>query len=118
MSLVSRELEAAAGEGASAASGSTRAQFWISTAEANQMRYRVYSGPAGSERISPLEKERMLFKEFGTLDEAVAWANHVKDGGRVALLIEGDDGTHLERADIAKALHRYSSEHVRQTGAS
>jgi len=36
------------------------------------MSYRAYSGPAGSEPISHLDKERMLFKEFGTLDEAIA----------------------------------------------
>jgi hypothetical protein len=82
------------------------------------MSYRAYSGPAGSEPISHLDKERMLFKEFATLDEAIAWANHIKSSGRVALLIEGDDGTHLDRGDIAKALHRFSSENVRQTTAN
>ncbi len=80
------------------------------------MSYRVYSGPAGSERISPIEKDRMLYKEFGTLDEAVGWANHVKDSGRSVLLIEGDDGTRLERPDIAKALHRFVGTHVKQAG--
>jgi hypothetical protein len=70
------------------------------------MGYRAYSGPAGSEPMSYLDKERMLFKEFGSLDEAIAWADHVKHSGRVALLIEGDDGTRLDRSDIAKALHR------------
>lgn len=80
------------------------------------MSYRVYSGPAGSERISPIEKGRMLYKEFGILDEAMAWANHVKDSGRVVLLIEGDDGTHLDRADVAEALHRAAGEQVRRAG--
>ncbi len=80
------------------------------------MSYRVYSGPAGSERISPIEKHRMLYKEFAILDEALAWANHVKDEGRVALLIEGDDGTRLDRSDLAKALHRVSGEHVKHPG--
>ncbi|MGP0089199.1 MAG: hypothetical protein ACLPKB_04470 [Xanthobacteraceae bacterium] len=55
----------------------------------------------------------MLFKEFGSLDEAIAWANHVKDSGRVALLNEGDDGTRLDRSEIAMALHRFSGEHNR-----
>ena len=55
----------------------------------------------------------MLYKEFGTLDEAMAWANHVKDSGRVVLFIEGDDGTRLDRSDIAKELHRFSSELIR-----
>lgn len=71
------------------------------------MRYRVYSGPSGSESISPLEKDKLLFKEFGTMDEAFAWAQHVGTTGRVALLIEGDDGTHLTKHEIAAALrHR------------
>jgi len=68
------------------------------------MSYRVYSGPHGTEKISPLEKDRMLFKECGSLDEAMSWARHVNDGGRTTLLIEGDDGTHLTRAEIAAAL--------------
>ena len=71
------------------------------------MRYRVYSGPSGTESISPLEKDKLLFKEFGVLDDAFAWAHHVGATGRVALLIEGDDGTHLTKHEIAGALrHR------------
>jgi hypothetical protein len=68
------------------------------------MRYRVYSGPKGSGSISPLAKEQMLFKELGSLDEALAWARHVNGQGRLPLLIEGDDGTRLDRRDIATAL--------------
>ena len=68
------------------------------------MTYRVYSGPRGAEAISPLEKDRMLFKECATLDQAMSWARHVNDSGRTTLLIEGDDGTHLERAEVAAAL--------------
>jgi len=68
------------------------------------MTYRVYSGPKGSEDISPFDKEHMLYKEFGGLDEALAWARHVEGGGRVPLLIEGDDGTRLGKRDIASAL--------------
>jgi hypothetical protein len=58
-----------------------------------------------SARIAPLEKDRLLYKEFDTLDGALAWARHVNDGGRVALLIEGDDGTHIGKQEIAGALH-------------
>lgn len=29
------------------------------------MIYRIYSGPRGSESISPIEEDRHLFKEFG-----------------------------------------------------
>jgi hypothetical protein len=68
------------------------------------MSYRVYSGPRGAEAISPLEKDRMLFKEFSSLDQAMSWARHVNDSGRTTLLIEGDDGTQLTRSEIAAAL--------------
>ncbi len=68
------------------------------------MTYRVYSGPRGSQSISPLEKDRHLYKEFGRLDEALGWAQHLNDGGRVALLIEGDDGTRLTKQQIVAAL--------------
>jgi hypothetical protein len=68
------------------------------------MTYRVYSGPPGAEAVPPMEKERWLYKEFGLLDEAFGWARHVNDGGRVALLIEGDDGTQLSKQEISAAL--------------
>ena len=68
------------------------------------MSYRVYSGPRGSEAISPLEKDRHLFKEFSLLDEAMSWACHVNGSGRVTLLIEGDDGTRLTKQQVAAAL--------------
>ena len=68
------------------------------------MGYRVYSGPRGSETLSPLERERMLFKEFESLDAALGWARHLAAGNRVALLMEGDDGTRLGKEEIAAAL--------------
>jgi hypothetical protein len=68
------------------------------------MTYRVYSGPPGSDTVPPLEKERWLYKEYGSLDEALGWARHVNKGGRVALLIEGDDGTSMDKREIAAAL--------------
>jgi len=74
------------------------------------MTYRVYSGPRGSESISPLEKDRHLFKEFGGLDEAMSWARHINDSGRVALLIEGDDGTRLTKQQIVAALKNPATE--------
>jgi hypothetical protein len=46
----------------------------------------------------------MLFKECATLDQAMSWARHVNDNGRTTLLIEGDDGTHLMRSEVAAAL--------------
>ncbi len=51
----------------------------------------------------------MLFKEFTMLDEALSWARHVERDGRVPLLIEGDDGTRMDRRVIADALRRRAS---------
>jgi len=68
------------------------------------MRYRVFSGPPASGAVSPLDKDRLLFKEFDSLDGALAWARHLNDSGRVALSIEGDDGTSLTKQEIAAAL--------------
>jgi hypothetical protein len=68
------------------------------------MRYRVYSGRRGSTALSALDKERMLFKEFDALDAALGWASHVAGSGRVPLLIEGDDGTRLDKQAIAAEL--------------
>jgi len=68
------------------------------------MTYRVYSGPLGSSFTSIAEKDRHLFKEFNILDEALSWARHVNNSGRIALLIEGDDGTKLNRNEIVAVL--------------
>jgi len=76
------------------------------------MRYRVYSGPKGSGEISPIAKEQMLFKEFAALDDALSWARHVERGDRVPLLIEGDDGTRMDRRAIADALRVGEREQV------
>jgi hypothetical protein len=69
-----------------------------------RMIYRVYSGPKGSADVSPLEKSQLLFKELRTLDEALSWARHVEHTGRSPLLIEGDDGTRMNRRAIVDAL--------------
>ena len=50
-----------------------------------------------------MEKDRWLYKEFALLDEALAWARHSGESGRVALLVEGDDGTRLDKSQIAAA---------------
>lgn len=68
------------------------------------MAFRVYSGPAGTEMFAPIDKDKMLFKQFGALDEAISWARHVSREGRSVLLIEGDDGTRLTKNQIASAL--------------
>ncbi len=76
------------------------------------MRYRVYSGPKGSGDISPLAKEKMLFKEFSDMDQALSWSRHVEAEGRTPLLIEGDDGTRMDRRAIADALRVGNREQV------
>jgi hypothetical protein len=68
------------------------------------MTYRVHSGPSGAPDPSPIEKQRMLYKEFMSLDEALWWASHLQKQGRVALSIDGDDGTHLDRRAIGAAI--------------
>jgi len=68
------------------------------------MSYRVYSGPKGSGDVAPLAKSQALFKQFEALDEALSWARHIGETGRVPLLIEGDDGTRLDRRDIGNVL--------------
>ncbi len=72
--------------------------------------FRVYSGPRGSQAIGPAEKSGQLYKEFERLDEAIEWAHHVKDTGHVALLIEGEDGTRLDKHDLARVLCHRDSE--------
>jgi hypothetical protein len=76
------------------------------------MQYRVYSGPKGSGEISPMAKEQMLYKELSTMDEALSWARHLKQTGRVPLLIEGDDQTHMNKREIDEALGVGLSEQV------
>jgi hypothetical protein len=76
------------------------------------MTYRVFSGPKGSAEISPIEKSQLLFKEFNALDEALSWARHVERTGRIPLLIEGDDGTRMNRRAIVEALRVGQREQV------
>jgi hypothetical protein len=67
------------------------------------MTYRLYSGPVGSEDVSPVEQAG-LYKEFTRLDEALSFARHLTSRHRVALVLEGDDGTRMNRREIAAAL--------------
>jgi hypothetical protein len=76
------------------------------------MRYRVYSGPQGSESLSAFGKGQVLFKEFLSLDEALAWSRHVERAGRRPLLIEGDDGTRMDRRAIVDALRVGAREQI------
>jgi hypothetical protein len=68
------------------------------------MTFKVYSGPAGTDAVSPIHKDRMLFKEFPSFDEALSWASHIKDTGRVPVLIEDGAGRTFNKREIAAAL--------------
>jgi hypothetical protein len=76
------------------------------------MSYRVYSGPKGSEDVKPLGKSPALYKECAALDEALSWARHLSRAGRVPLLIEGDDGTRMDRREIGSALGAGARERI------
>ena len=66
------------------------------------MRYRVFSGPPGSGAVSPLEKQRLLFKEFDSLDGALGWARHLQEHGRVALPLWGRFPKQVVRKGVAE----------------
>jgi hypothetical protein len=74
------------------------------------MAYRVYSGLQGADGFRAVEKDRMLFKEFSSLDEAMSWARHLDGTGHTALLIEGDDGSRLDKQEIVAALRHSETE--------
>jgi hypothetical protein len=77
------------------------------------MTFKVYSGPPGADTVSPFDKDRLLYKELPSLDEALSWAGHVKETGRVALLIEDEGGTRLDKREIAAALGHRDARTVR-----
>ena len=71
------------------------------------MRYRVYSGPRRIGRTCRLFAKQPQTAVQGirrSLDDALSWARHLEQGGRSPLLIEGDDGTRLDRRAIVNAL--------------
>ena len=68
------------------------------------MMFKVYSGPAGTDAASPIHKDRMLFREYPNFDEALSWASHIKDTGRVSVLIEDETGRTFNKREIAAAL--------------
>ncbi len=57
-------------------------------------------------------KSRCCSRNSASLDEALSWARHVEQGGRVPLLIEGDDGTKMDKRAIADALRVGAREEV------
>jgi len=69
------------------------------------MTYKVYSGPPGSTVLRVVERNRALYEEFGLLDEAIDWARHLDERGRIPLLIENEHGARLTRPEIEAAIH-------------
>jgi hypothetical protein len=80
------------------------------------MTFKVYSGPAGTDAVAPIDKDRMLFKEFPSLDDALSWASHIRDTGRVAVLIEDETGRTFNKREIAAALVQRGARDVRGAG--
>jgi hypothetical protein len=77
------------------------------------MTFKVYSGPAGTDAVAPIHKDRMLFKEFPAFDDALSWASHIQDTGRIAVLIEDDAGRTFDKRAIAAALAERRARDVR-----
>ena len=50
------------------------------------------------------------------LDDALSWARHLELSGRIPLLIEGDDGTRLDRRAIINALRVGMRHHLLVAG--
>lgn len=67
------------------------------------MSYRLYPGPAGAEDLKTSDRSA-LYKEFRLFDDAIQFARGLQRRGRVALLLEGDDGTRMNRREIAAAV--------------
>jgi hypothetical protein len=63
--------------------------------------YRAYFGTQRDGPVSPIEKDRHQVKAFPDLDEALLWSGEVMSRGTSVTAIEGDDGTHLDKNEIA-----------------
>jgi hypothetical protein len=81
------------------------------------MTFKVYSGPAGTDAVSAIAKDRMLFKEFPNFDEALSWASHIRKTGRVPVLIEDETGRTFDKREIAAALANREAGDVRDMTA-
>jgi hypothetical protein len=81
------------------------------------MTFKVYSGPAGTDAVAPIHKDRMLFKEFPAFDDALSWASHIRDTGRIPVLIEDETGRTFDKRAIAAALVEYRARDVRGSAA-
>jgi hypothetical protein len=65
--------------------------------------FTVYFGPKGSRTRAGSHAGQLSSKQFASLPEALLWAHGVARAGRAVLRLEGDDGTDLNRSDLACA---------------
>ena len=70
-----------------------------------------FSPPKGQKTFRHLKNR---FKEFAGLDEALSWAHHLEESGRDPLMIEGDNGTQMDRRSIIDALRVGARERIRE----
>ena len=62
--------------------------------------YTVYFGPRGTEG---LRRAHLSSKGFSSMPEALLWAHGAAAHGRAVIRLEGDDGTDLNRDELACA---------------
>jgi hypothetical protein len=62
--------------------------------------YTVYFGPRGS---GVLRKTQLSSKRFPSMPEALLWARGISAKGSSVIRLEGDDGTDLNRNELACA---------------
>lgn len=62
--------------------------------------YTVYFGRGST---GELRKAQLSSKRFSTMPEALLWARDISARGRAVIRLEGDDGTDLNRNELACA---------------
>jgi len=80
--------------------------------EANYVVSRLQRPEGFWRNRSTRAKEQLLYKELVTLDDALISARHMERAGRLPMLIEGDDGTRMDRREIGEALGAGGREQV------
>lgn len=71
--------------------------------------YTVYFGPKGSGERTESYAGQLSSRRFSSLPEALLWARGVAGKGSAVLRLQGDDGTDLNRNDLACAFRLLSS---------
>jgi hypothetical protein len=65
--------------------------------------YTVYFGPKGCGDRAGSYAAQLLSKRFASVSEALLWAHVAAGRGSAVLRLQGDDGTDLNRDDLACA---------------